>query len=190
LSYQRMTVGEKQRYHRDSMREPPMRCPVCDAAVQPEGLLQHQAERCPGKPAPHPRGKWVTFREALQLGANRGRLSRWVERGRVRVDGQRGGRRYLLRDVASQVAAARLRNGNRGIKALTNVRGTDRLHGMAQPLTEDVRTRLRAMAESAGGADALSRKIDIPGDTLRRAMGGAAVRKGTRVLIETQMEKP
>lgn len=187
--YHQLPVAEKERYARDRVREPPMRCPACETSVQPEDLLKHQAERCPGRPAPHPHGKWLSFRQALQLGADRRLLSRWVQGGRVRIDGPRGGRRYLLRDVADQMARSRSRNVNRAPKPLTNPQRRDHVGRMAETLTEEARERLRALAEPLGSIDALARKMDLSTDTLRRAIRGEPVRKVTRKTIETQMEK-
>jgi hypothetical protein len=188
VKYQRLSAAEKGQYHRDKMREPPMRCPACETSVQPEDMQAHQ-QRCQGRPAPHARSKWVTFQEALQLGAERKTLSRWVERGRVRIQGAKGQRRYLARDIAGQLASGRWRSANRGSNVLTKGRATYQSSGMVEPISEDVRTRLRALADSMGSAEAVARKMDISADTLRKAMAGTRVRRGTRVLIETQMEK-
>jgi hypothetical protein len=99
-AYHRMTVAEKERYHRDQLREPPMRCPACEAALQPEDLLAHQAERCPGRPAPHPHSKWVSWTDALKTGVPRETLRRWIDQGQVRTQGDRP-RRYLYRDIVA-----------------------------------------------------------------------------------------
>jgi hypothetical protein len=115
--YSRLSTAEKERRHLDRMREPPIRCPLCETAVQPDELLVHQAERCSGKPDPHPLSRWVTWAEARSLGVPAMSLSRWVRKGWVRAryetqQGRRRGRgrparrRYHLRDLV-QVAAQR-----------------------------------------------------------------------------------
>lgn len=63
----------------------------------PIQLLGH-LERCTGPGEPPERSTWLRWREAAAL-ATPAALSRWVQRGVVRVRGERGARQYLLRDV-------------------------------------------------------------------------------------------
>jgi hypothetical protein len=127
--YSRLSTAEKERRHLDRMREPPIRCPQCETAVQPDELLVHQAERCPGKPEPHPLSKWVTWGEARRLGVPAMSLSRWTRKGWVRVRheaqqerkrgrGRPAKRRYHLRDLV-QVAAGRRITNTRVTKSST-----------------------------------------------------------------------
>lgn len=102
--YQRLSVAEKQAHHRRAMRAGPTRCPACETAVQPRDLLAHVEQRCAGRPDPHPNDDWVTWGEALELGASKPTLHRWVASGRVRAEGKRRRRRYLLRDLVKCLA--------------------------------------------------------------------------------------
>lgn len=104
--YHRLSASEKERYARDRLREPAVRCPRCEAALQPEDLISH-CDRCDGPRPPHPRSKWIGLPDAMALGASRVTVRRWVKSGRVRARGSRGSRRYLLRDVARLVAMSR-----------------------------------------------------------------------------------
>lgn len=103
--YTRMSVGEKQAHHRDQMREPPIACPLCETQTTVADLVQHVEARCPearspGRREPHPRSKWIGYREALVLGGvPKATLSRWVKLGRVRVRSPGDRRQYLLRDL-------------------------------------------------------------------------------------------
>jgi hypothetical protein len=98
--YHRMPIAQKRAAALATMREPLVVCPVCDAHTTPRDLLDHLRERCPGQREPHPGSAWVTWREALAMGVPRQTLLFWVRRGSVRYRGERGDRRYLLRDLA------------------------------------------------------------------------------------------
>jgi hypothetical protein len=117
--YRYLTVAEKARRARESMSEPPTRCPTCETSVQPDELLVHQAERCQGRPAPHPRSRWITWGEVRRLGVPAKTISGWARRGWLRVrhevqQGPRRGpgrpstRRYNLRDVVDLAARRRI----------------------------------------------------------------------------------
>jgi hypothetical protein len=115
--YRFLTKAEKERRSRESLREPPIRCPVCEAAIQPDDLLMHQAERCQGRPAPHPRSRWITWGEVRRLGVPAMSISRWTRKGWIRVRrddverprkrGRPSATRYNLRDVVQLVAQRR-----------------------------------------------------------------------------------
>lgn len=107
--YRRMSVAEKQAHQRERAREPAVVCPVCETQTTAADLIVHAKTRCPGQREPNPAAKWVSWREALALGVPGLWLSRWVQRGEVRAQGERGDRRYLLRDVATRFAARRRR---------------------------------------------------------------------------------
>lgn len=104
--YHLMTAAEKQAASNARMREQPVACPSCDTQVMPVDLLAHQ-ERCEGPREPGPGSKWINHRDAIARGVPRGTLSRWVDKGLVRVRGGRGEREYLLRDVAKKIAQRR-----------------------------------------------------------------------------------
>lgn len=112
--YHRMTLAEKQAYHRGRMREPSVVCPACETQLPPADLLRHIDQTCPGPRDPHPQSAWVSWREALALGVRGYTLSRWAARGQVRHRGEVQDRRYLLRDIAVLLARRKLLRGNRG----------------------------------------------------------------------------
>jgi len=107
-SYQRMTLREKQAVTLENMREPAVRCPRCDTQTSARDLLAHVTRRCPGPPAPHPHSHWVNWRDALAVGLPRTTLTRWVNRGEIRVRGERRERQFLLRDLALRMAWRRI----------------------------------------------------------------------------------
>lgn len=110
-AYARLSLQEKQRLVRQDEREDPLRCPTCGMQLLPEELVRHMRNqnRCPG-PAPADRGeplknaRYVSWREAMQMGVNRQTLSRWSKQGHVRWFGERQDRKYLLRDLARKIA--------------------------------------------------------------------------------------
>lgn len=111
--YHRLGIKEKRTRAREAMREPPVRCPECEMAVQPDELLWHQRERCQGAGEPHPQARWVSWSEALALGVPKPTLVRWVRARRVRVRGPRKRRKYLLRDLVRMVAIRRIARGSK-----------------------------------------------------------------------------
>jgi hypothetical protein len=100
-----MSVAQKQAHQRDRAREPSVVCPVCETQTTAADLIAHVETRCSGPREPNPAAKWVTWSEAMALGVQAMWLSRWVKRGEVRAMGERGDRRYLLRDIAVRFAA-------------------------------------------------------------------------------------
>lgn len=106
MDYHRLTVRDKQRVQLERMRPPAVRCPDCDTETTAADLVAH-IERCPGPREPHPLERWITWREARQLGVLPGTMSRWVNRGEVRAQEGTGERRYLLRDVVTRMADRR-----------------------------------------------------------------------------------
>lgn len=108
-TYHRLSIQEKQRSALDQARERPTHCPTCETALMPSELLQHMAERCPGQREPHPAARWVSWKQALAMGVPRRTLLFWIKRGYVRRRGERGDRRYLLRDLVRRTAVNRRR---------------------------------------------------------------------------------
>lgn len=182
--YHKLSAADKRARTRTAARPNPTRCPACEAAVQPRDLLGH-LERCPGPAEPHPADDRVTFAQAVAMGAPRSSLSRWDRDGLVRTSGEPGEKRYLLRDLAKVLAArsrqSRERN-QRPMRQRINRGGT-----MNEPIGDEVSKRLQAMADEVGGVEPLSRRLDLPPRTLRNALSGAKMRRGTRVLIEMQL---
>jgi hypothetical protein len=104
-TYQRMSILQKRARDLARVREPAVPCPGgCGVQLMAADLLSHLSQRCPGPSAPGPTAKWVTWREALVLGAAPMQLSRWTRRGNVRSRGGRGDREYLLGDLQLQLA--------------------------------------------------------------------------------------
>lgn len=123
--YRRMSVSAKQAVHRDRMREPGVSCPHCDAQTTPADLLRH-VEICAGPREPHPLSKWAAWPEVRGLGVPKQTLGRWVKQGRVRsrirAQGARAFRLYLLRDVTKLVAFRRRMAG-----PISGTRGSGRV---------------------------------------------------------------
>lgn len=109
-SYHKLPAAEKRRVTTEAMRPPPERCDVCDTQVMPEDLLGH-AQRCPGLRPPHPRDRWITWREARSMGVPKSTLNRWINRGTVRFRDREGAREYLQRDVFRERFRKRNRRG-------------------------------------------------------------------------------
>lgn len=105
-SYQRLPIAQKRAQNLDRVREPAVTCPSCDTQVMPADLLAHIEQRCAGPREPGPGAKWVNWREARAIVPER-TLVRWVERGFIRVRGERGERQYLHRDLATRVSQMR-----------------------------------------------------------------------------------
>jgi hypothetical protein len=103
LEYRRLSLADKQAEHRDRMREPAVICPVCEAQTGVTDLLTHVESRCTGPRDPHPQSRWVSWRQAIDLGASRMAMGRWIQKGLVRFRGDRLDRQYLLRDVVKQI---------------------------------------------------------------------------------------
>lgn len=101
--YNSLSFQEKRQHALDVVREPPVRCPACDTALQPGDLLKH-AKRCPGPPQPHRLSRWLTHKEAVALGVPGRTLRRWAAAGTVQVQDPGNGQRYLERDVSLAIA--------------------------------------------------------------------------------------
>ena len=103
-----MSIAQKQAHQRASIREASVICPVCETQTTATDLLEHMDKRCPGPRSPHPASKWISWRQARSLGVLPGTLSRWVNRGLVRVAGdQPQCRLYLAKDIVVRLAALR-----------------------------------------------------------------------------------
>lgn len=108
-SYRHLTIAQKQAASLARAREPAVTCPACETQTTAADLLAHVESRCTGeRPAPPQHSKWITWPEARALGVRPFWLTRWVQRGHVRMVGERRARRYLLRDIAVRVARRRL----------------------------------------------------------------------------------
>jgi len=104
--YHRLSIAQKQAMALSSAREPSVACPSCGTQVMPADLLAHVGQRCAGPREAGPGAKWVNWREARAIVPER-TLVRWVERGFIRVRGDRGDRQYLYRDLAVRVSQLR-----------------------------------------------------------------------------------
>ena len=100
-----MSLSEKQVYARLRICEPVVTSPVCETQTAVAELLAHLAARCAGRRPPSPHSSWLSWCEALALGAPRATMARWVSRGEVRVRGEQQDRQYLMRDVVLRLAA-------------------------------------------------------------------------------------
>lgn len=107
-AYHRLSVVQKRAEALARARESAIRCEECWYQVMPAELLDHVANRCPGRPEPDPRCAWVTWSEAIDKGVTQYTLMTWVRDGLVRVNGEKHDRRYLLRDLVRWVARMRL----------------------------------------------------------------------------------
>ncbi len=105
--YHLMNAQEKERYARGKLRRPATHCPNCEIAVQPDELLAHMAERCPGHGAVHALEVWLPWGEVISLGVTDRTLRRWAARGLVRTTETEAGRQYLQRDVIMLMARRR-----------------------------------------------------------------------------------
>lgn len=104
MEYRSLSTAEKQRYHLERMREPPVRCPRCETSMPPDDLLPHMRERCHGEREPHHLSEWVTWKDAIALGISDSTLRLLVRNGRVRSEGERWKRRFLKRDIVRYLA--------------------------------------------------------------------------------------
>jgi hypothetical protein len=183
-AYTRMGARGKREYARDLLREPPVTCPDCEVQTTPIDLPAHRAKRCPGRRDPPPGARWIPWRETRWVGVPERTLRRRIQRGQVRYrEKSDGTREYLLRDLVR----VDCQKGNRQPNGLTNERQNDPRWGMK--LDSETIHKLRAMATEAGGVEPLSRRLNVPTVTLKRAIAGAMVRRGTVALIEDGLRK-
>lgn len=185
--YNSLSATEKLRRAHAALVEPPLHCEVCGCAVQVGQLADHVAKRCPGPPAPGVSSRWITLAEVIRLGVPERTLFHWVHAGRIRSSGRAGRTRYLLRDI-DRALAQRYRQQLRAGNALTKRRRKRHVTRMAKKLPAQTAKRLRSFADRAGSIAAAGRELNIPADTLTRALRGNPVRDGTRVLIEAQLQ--
>ena len=101
--YHQLSIAEKRAENLSRVREPSVTCPQCDTQVMPADLLAHLEQRCAGPREPGPGAKWINWQEASAIVPKR-TLVRWIDRGYVRVRGERGDRQYLHRDLAMRVS--------------------------------------------------------------------------------------
>lgn len=73
----------------------------------PADLLAHVEQRCDGPREPVASSRWLSGREARELGVPQQTLSFWARTGLVRCMGGPMDRRYLLRDLALKIAQRR-----------------------------------------------------------------------------------
>lgn len=107
-TYTKLPIAEKRTLDLANAREAHVRCPGCGVAVMPADLLGHVGGRCPGRPEPGPRARWLRWGEACGLGLESQALARLVQHGHVRMRGKRRKRELLMRDVVLEVARMRL----------------------------------------------------------------------------------
>lgn len=195
--YNALSRTDKLRRAYARLAEAPIACEVCGTRVPVGQLTDHVRERCPGPPEVTTASRWVSWRDIVRRGIPKHTVSRWVGSGRLRYQGDEGERRYLLRDVDRLVAnrerARALRvseppKRKRKPDSLTNAAPLRRPKRMADHLPVATARRLRAYAERVGSIRAAGRELRIPADTLGRALRGENIRKGTRVLIEAQLD--
>lgn len=102
--YHKLPIAAKRAQAIASVREPPMVCRACGTSVMADDLLAHRAQRCPGLRNPGPSAKWLTWREAVQLGVARETLYRWAAKGRIRFRIRHGGvREFLKGDLVAKL---------------------------------------------------------------------------------------
>ena len=194
--YHLMTVAQK--HERTRIDELPDRCPDCHLAVMPTDEESH-AERCEGRPAPGPRSRWLRLKEAVAMGLPERAVLKQAEAGKIRTRGERGQKRYLKRDIhkhkANKIRRTRLAEAKRKAmpiakpiaKQLTAQRSSVQRRAMAK--AKDLAAKLSEFIANEGGYTPASRRLDVPVGSLRRAANGETIRKGTKVLIETQLAK-
>lgn len=104
--YAKLSLARKQAVSLERLREPALACPKCQTQTTTTDLLRH-VQSCTGPLEPHPSSRWITRREARDLGVSNSTLSWWARRGDVRFHDEPNERRYLLRDLALRVAQGR-----------------------------------------------------------------------------------
>lgn len=203
-TYNRLSKADKQRVARARLREPPLTCPQCSTKVVVGQLAAHIRERCPGKPEPTSASRWITRREMERLGIDAVTADRWIASGRIRSKPGDEDDRYLLRDVdlvatlaeVGPVTVGKAVQKTQRKAVRKTVRKTlkqDRDRGRPKAMANDaldpaVAKRLRALTDAIG-VNRTARRIDIPADTLRRALAGDSLRRGTRALIASEIAK-
>jgi hypothetical protein len=104
--YHKLPIAQKRAQALAGVREGAIACPSCDTQVMPADMTSH-LERCSGPRDPGVGSKWITWQEALAMGASARSVIRWRQRGWIRTRGGRGDRQYLLRDLVKRVALRR-----------------------------------------------------------------------------------
>lgn len=107
-AYNEMNLAGKERFQRERVREPAMRCPICETAVQPIDMRNHREKHCPGKQEPHHLATWVDWDEVLEYGIPRSSLYLFIAQGRIRIKCDNNVKMALLRDL-EVIAAKRKR---------------------------------------------------------------------------------
>lgn len=132
--YHRMSVAEKLKAHRNRMREPDVRCPLCETQTTVADLVRHAAT-CPGPRDPHPLSEWVTWPKVLAMGVEAWRISSWVRGGLVRARGPRRSREYLRRDIVRLLVTRKRRSRKKATSELptsATVVDTDQVEGIEE----------------------------------------------------------
>jgi hypothetical protein len=80
--------------------EPTIVCFICETRISETEILDHLRDARCRQPDPHPLGKWIARKEALEMGATSSILSHRLMRTRGATDDKQ----YLLRDVVRLVA--------------------------------------------------------------------------------------
>ena len=130
---------------------------------------------------------------ALSMGAKKRSLTRWAADEKVRTRLVGGMRLYLLRDLVKCVVAvpgvATVGHGcKHAPKELTKSepKGYPLRMGAAP---NELRKRINAYAAKVGGFAKAARKMDVPTNTLKRAVSGKAIRDGSVLHIEAGLKE-
>ena len=188
--YSRLSLAEKELRNRS--HGVPRRCPVCELGLQP-GEMQAHKKRCAGLPSFCRADRWLTWGQAVNMGAPEATLRGWVDRGIVRTSGDVGSVRYLLGDVDKcilirDLAAQPRGKGNQPAKELTKTTPKAYSIGMGKPVDNELADRIIAYCKQVGGFAAASRKLDVAIDTLKRAANSGRVTNSTLRDIEAQLD--
>lgn len=97
--YRHLTAAAKQARVEAASREPAIACPRCGTMTTVADGRRHLAETCTGRREAHPLSKWVSWRQAVEMGVPKQTLHDWVQRGVVQIRTGAEGRQYLERDV-------------------------------------------------------------------------------------------
>jgi hypothetical protein len=188
--YRKKSIKEKEAANRQ--HGIPNRCPECDVAVSPEDSIRHRKELCPGRPDPHPNARWVYHRQALAMGISAKELSELSAARIVRTMGEKGHRRYLMRDIAKhmQFKDVRAKVAKAKAQARAEVKSLDKTEGIAPQSQEmELTKRLRNYIEAVGSAAAASRNLNCPVDSIRKVAKGGKCSTTIEGYIEGALDK-
>lgn len=181
--YNNLSLKEKE--SRNRLHEPHRRCPACDMAIHPDDLLVHKRDRCKGRPEPHPRCKWLSWKQAIDEGLTKRSLSHMAATGKIRTRIKKDKKQYLKADVVEVLALdpPKVRLHFRPLpKAPKKVKETQR------PLDDKAAKRLTAVVTLAGSQRAAAELTGVSLRTMRRAIHSKPLTYGTRLAIELGMD--